>query len=174
MRTKGLVIAALSLAGCDAIYTPPDIFDLPRGDAYSKVALADFSMSRTFMRDASVSRKPGSSIAWSYEGQQCTAKFLPFEESKTQVDVSCAGGVASNSAIAGMTLALMRKEVIERVDSAIEGREFDPRRAKGATAAGWPGDKVDHGGGIFEAKSNAFAMEAEAKREQAEWERNNP
>ena len=160
---------AAMLAGCT---TDGNVYDMPVGDVYAKLANYRPEPSGTgpFGRlSTNVTGSGGRRIVWSasgsHGGRRCTATLVPVEESRTRIDLSCGGGGPSSGAAAGLENNMVRKAVIEMIDAKLSGRPYDPQRAQGATASSWPADVIDHGD-IMDASAKAIEMDQAARAAQ--------
>jgi hypothetical protein len=164
MKVFVLFAAAISLAGCDALFGRPNVYKLPVARAYQKliaVAIEPSGNGPFFRLRTETSGKPNESVEWTAKGShRCVVSLTPLEAERTRIDVSCKG---RDGAAAGLQTKMIRKRVIELVDATLKDRPFDPQKADGATAAFWPADVVDHGN-----LATAAAEALEMARETAE------
>jgi hypothetical protein len=118
--------------------------------------------------DVETSSKPGKSVTWEAVGSHaavtCSTLIEPEGADKSRLNVTCGGGGAGNGAAGGLFLRMVRKEVIELVDSTLRHRPYDPQKAKGSTAARWPEDIVHHDN-FGQAVGKAIEMDAEMRAE---------
>jgi hypothetical protein len=159
-----IVASALLLAACGG----GNVYDMPVGDAYAKLAnlRVEPSNDGPFGRLHTTTTGSGRTVTWSASGSmassRCVATLSPVEPARTRIDLTCSGGGAGSGAAAGLETNQTRKAVIEMIDAKLTGRPYDPRRAQGSTAAFWPDDVVDHGD-IGTATANAIEMDREAR-----------
>ena len=169
MRNWTIAATAVLLAGCG----DGNVYDMPVGDAYAKLANLRVEPSGTgpFGRLATTTTGSGGrTVTWSASGtfaaHRCVATLSPVETARTRIDLTCGGASPSSGAAAGLEINQVRRAVIELIDAKLTGRHYDPRRAQGATAASWPADVVDHGD-LRSATATALEMDREARREAA-------
>ena len=142
-RMMAAPLAALALASC--LTGEPNVYALPSDQVLDRLAQVQVEPSGQgpFGRlDFSASRLPPDRVVWSASGahavRRCELTVTPVDEGSSRVDVTCGGGGPSSGLATRMENNLTRKAVIELIDSTLEGRPYDPRLARGATAAGWP------------------------------------
>jgi hypothetical protein len=147
----------------------PNVFNMSAADAYRTIRSTKVEPSGTgpFGRLETVVSGDGSKVvtfsaSGSHASVYCTATVTP-EGDKARVDASCGGGGPSSGAAAGLEANLRRHAFIELLDSRLTDRAYDVERARGATAARWPKDVVDHGN-YFDAVSKANKMNAETQQ----------
>lgn len=167
VRLGLILVAAGALAGCGN----GNVYDMPVGDVYARLANYRPAPSNTspFGRlNTTVTGSGGRTIVWSasgsHGGRRCTATLAPEGEGRTRIDLSCQGGGAGEGAAAGLATNLTRKAVIEMIDARLTGRDYDPQRAQGATAAFWPEDVIDHGN-LGTATQSAMEMDRQVRRD---------
>jgi hypothetical protein len=169
-RLGSILVLAAALAGCGN----GNVYDLPVADVYARLANHRPEPSNTspFGRLATnVTGSGGRNIVWSASGtfasRRCTATLTPVDAGSTRVDLSCSGGGASEGAAAGLATNQTRKAVIEMIDARLTGREYDPGRAAGSTAAFWPDDVIDHGN-LGTATQTALEMDRQMRQQARE------
>jgi hypothetical protein len=171
---KILCAAPLLFATAGCLFGEPNVYSMPAAEAYRRLASVRIEPSGSGpfgMLETIVTRSPPHRVTWTgtqsgggMGGYRCGLTVTPVDDASSRVDVSCNGGGAGSGAAAGLESNLIRKRVIEQVDATLTGRDFDPRRANGATAAGWPADVVDHGT-LGDAVNTAREMDAETRRQ---------
>lgn len=188
----GGFIAAAVATGTYAFLNrqPADVYSMPVEQVYGKLAAVRArGGDGTFIGAATISASGNGKdvVHWTstapHSARECTLKLARHQSdaAKTHVSVTCRGGSLSDGAAAGMAHNLFRNAIIEKLDSTLNGRPFDPRRSMGATAASWPDDGVDgsYGTAVKQAirMQNDFAemdrRSREAEREesrQREWD----
>lgn len=164
-----IAASATLLAACGG----GNVYDLPVGEVYAKLASLRVEPSNDgpFGRLATTTTGSGGRrVVWDASGtfatRRCEATLVPVEAERTRIDLSCGGASPSSGAAAGLETNYTRKAVIEMIDARLGDRPYDPRRARGSTAAFWPDDVVDHGD-ISDAAAKALEMDREAHREAA-------
>ncbi|WP_315763645.1 hypothetical protein [Sphingomonas sp. Y38-1Y] len=186
MKVMILGVSAAALVGGWFLlspYTPPNIYPVAPEAAYAKL----MEPVKTGDGDGPYDRlevypsgNGKSEVRWDTgmkgSGRGCTILIAPVEGGRTQLDMTCPN--IGEGAAAGLTTVMRRNKMIELADATMTGRAYDAERARGATAAKWPKDDVEHGT-IFDAQSEAFQMQAEEMRslremEKAEAERPKP
>jgi hypothetical protein len=172
MRIFVLLAAAMSLAGCDALFGKPNVFKLPVDRAYQKLMAADVKPSGKGpfgRRQIETSGKRNESVEWTVKGSPfgplCVASLKPQEAEKTRIDVSCTGSALNDGPAAGFYAKQFRNGLIELVDATLKDRPYDPKKAAdGATAAFWPADVIDHGN-LATAAAKALEMDRQVAEE---------
>jgi hypothetical protein len=159
-----LFTAAVSLAGCEALYGTPNVYKLPIARAYQKLMAFDIKPSgkgpfgRLQIETSGIRNR---TVEWAVKGNTaepiCVATLKSQEGDQTRVDVSCKNG--GEGPAAGIYAKMARNCVIELVDAALKDRPYDPKKAdEGATAALWPADVIDHGN-LATASAKALEMD---------------
>lgn len=181
---NGLVAGGFVVFAAGVIYVfgggqrPADVYAMPVSDAYAKLTAVDFgslSKGEAALDTTKTATGNGSDkVTWTQAGDmarfECAIdlKALPEDRDQTHVTVTCKGGGAGEGAAAGLVHNMRRKAVIERIDATLTGRAYDPKRARGSTAARWPGDGVE--GNYVQMAGDALKMEADIKRDIREME----
>ena len=166
-RVLILCAAAVSLAGCDALFGKPNVYKMPVPRAYQKLMAASIKPSGNgpfYRLETQTAGNRNQSVEWTAKGShaahKCVASLTSLEAEQTRVDVSCKGNSPSDGAAAGLVVKMIRKRVIELVDATLKDRPFDPQKADGATAYSWPDDVIDHGN-LATAAAKAIEMDRE-------------
>ena len=156
---------------------PGDVYSMPVAEAYEKLATIKFEPlsegQKALNTERSITGNGPGKLIWSEHGDMaallCDLALapLPKDAGKTHITVTCKGGGAGDGAAAGMVHNMQRSRVIEHIDAALTGRQFDPKRAA-ATASRWPGDGVD--GSLATATNKAIQMDADMHKMQQEAE----
>ncbi|HEY0012587.1 MAG TPA: hypothetical protein VGB79_06995 [Allosphingosinicella sp.] len=154
-----ITLLACLLGGCG----PANVYDIPPAEAYAKLIQLEHGTSAVIevegVREA-IHGTPGQSVTWvtdsAHSYYECTAYLTPEGPERTSINVGCSDANApAKFAIAGAvvgqiagdapvrlpgsgSLAGVRNRYIELVDSALDGRSFDPVRAR-SQVMGWPG-----------------------------------
>ena len=142
-----------------------NVYSMPAAEVYSKLAAMKVEKGNfaPFGKlDTDVSSWDGNKVSVTASGGRagCTATITPVTEASARVDASCEGG--GEGAAAGLMITHRRNKFIELVDSTLTGRAYDTDLARGATAARWPADVIDHGT-FADAVSESVEMEAETR-----------
>ena len=169
-----IVLAAGAVYFFGGGQSAPDVYAMPVKQAYDTLRAAKIEPSGTgmyFRLATTVSGNGKNKVVFDGSGSHahhnCEIALKPAEDpAETHVAVTCKGGGAGDGAAAGMVHNMIRNRVIEMVDATLTGREFDPGRAQGLTAARWPGDGVD--GSLGGAMGEALKMEADTRKMIAE------
>ncbi len=150
----------------------PNVYAMPVAEAYQRLGSAVIEPSGTgpFGRLTTVvTREPPDTVVWTASGShayhRCEITITPADGDSSRIDLDCDGGSPSSGAAIRMERAMIRKRVIEQIDATLEGRPFDPERARGATAARWPSSGED--ASLGSAVREAGEMEAQARRASA-------
>jgi hypothetical protein len=150
----------------------PNVYAMPVAEAYQRLGSVVIEPSGTgpFGRlDTVVTRDPPDTVVWTASGSHaryhCEISITPAEGNSSRIGLDCGGGGPSSGAAIRMERALVRKAVIEQIDATLEGRPYDPDRARGATAARWPSSGED--ASLGSAVREAGEMEAQARRASA-------
>ena len=172
MKAILLVGTAIILGGAYYMHgglREANVYAMPVADAYQRLGSAVIEPSGTgpFGRLTTVvTRDPPDTVVWtatgSHGGYRCEITITPAESDSSRIDLDCGGGSMSSGAAIRMEREMMRKRVIEQIDATLEGRPFDPVRARGATAARWPSSGED--ASLGSAVREAGEMEAQARR----------
>jgi hypothetical protein len=169
-----VLAAAMSLAGCEALWGTPNVFRLPVARVYDKLSAVAIKPSGTgpFGRlEIETSGRRYQYVEWTLKEDQagplCVASLTPLEAEKTRVDISCKA--FGDGAESGLVALMIRRRVIELVDATLRDRPFDARKAdNGVTAAFWPKDVIDHGN-LGTAAGKALEMERQMALELHKW-----
>lgn len=155
-----------------------NVYNLPAEEMYKRLSAIQVEPSGTgpYGRlDTTTSGVPSKSVTWHASGShanfKCTVFIEPRSETKTALNATCGGGGPSDGAAAGMVRTMHRKATIELVDSALDGRPYDPAKAEGATAYGWPADPNPQDG-LSESVDKAMEMDRDMQRMLREAEKN--
>jgi hypothetical protein len=164
MKTKlfGLTALALVTSACGQ----GNLYPLPQDQAYAKLIEAKIVPSNKppFGKLNIVAGGDGTStVRWSVNGMKmCEANIAAEGADKSRINAFCDGG--GEGAAAGIMQNMYRNGIIELIDAALRGREFDPRLASGSTAASWPKDSRQADASLGGAATEALKMERDMKK----------
>lgn len=165
MKTKllGLTALALAMSACGQ----GNLYPMPADQAYAKLVAAKILPSGTgpFGRLPIAVVGDGSStikyIVTDAGLKMCEANIAA-EGDKSRITAFCDKG--GEGAAVALTQNLMRSRLIEHIDATLNGREFDPKLAMGATAGAWPKDERQANASMGAAMGEALAMERDMKK----------
>lgn len=172
MKRRFFALAASSLlvAGCD---WKANVYPMTTQQAYDKlVAAALPAKNGPFgSLDVSPSGAGNGIVRWvsSIGTRYCEANIVPKGQDKSRINVFCDG--PGEGAAAGMMQGMYRSAIIEHIDATLNGRPYDPDKARGETATMWPNDPRQADATIVGAAGEAIKMDQEA-REAREQEAN--
>ena len=160
-RLFAAAAVALLASACDF---KGNVYSMTPQQAYDKLVAAPIERSGKgpFGKlDVSASGDGSATVRWGtgYGEALCEANIAPEGADKSRIMAYCGSG--GEGAAAGMFQALIRKAVIEHIDSALKGRPYDFKAGQGATAALWPDDPRQADGSIGAASTEALKMERE-------------
>jgi len=144
----------------------PNVYPMSIADTYARLTTAKVESSGSGPlgnREISISGNGTNVVYWSAGGTfsttRCQADLSPEGSNETRITAFCDGGDISGGAANGMLQGMMRNRMIEHIDATLEGRAFDPRKALGASATGWPKDVRQPEGSIGAAVNEAVKMD---------------
>lgn len=152
-------------------YTPPNVYPVAPAEAYARLMRPTADQQGEGWIDRPNVRASGngsSEITWALGqgGAYCTILVAPYSGDRSEINMTCPN--IGEAAAAGLATNMRRNLLIELADATMTGRPFDKQRAQGATAGKWPADTVEHGN-IFDASSQAIQMDADMRRQEAQW-----
>jgi hypothetical protein len=154
-----------------------NVYPMKPQDAYDKLVAAPLQADGKgpFGRlETDVSGDGSSTVYWSASGSmasvKCEANLAPEGEDKTKITAYCGGSGAGEGAAAGMAQGLMRKALIEHIDSTLRGRPYDPQLAFGSTAGSWPEDPRQADSSYAGAATEALKMDRDMHKMQQDME----
>jgi hypothetical protein len=168
-------LLCLMVAGCDL---KGNVYPMAPQQAYDKLVSTPIEPSGKgpFGRlETSVSGDGSSTVTWESNGTfaavKCEANIVPEGTDKSRINAYCGGGSMSDGAASGMAQGLMRKALIEHIDSTLRGRAYNPELAYGATAGLWPDDPRQADGSYATAATEALKMDRDMHKAIAEAEK---
>lgn len=155
-----------------------NVYPMTVADTYARLTSAKVEASGKGPlgnREISISGNGSSTIYWKAGGTfsttRCQADLTPEGSSKTRITAYCDGGDISGGAANGMLQGMMRKRMIEHIDSTLDGRPYDQQKAMGASATGWPDDVRQPNGSFGAAVNEAVKMDRDMKKMIGEMEK---
>ena len=165
MKTKLLGLTALALA--TSACGQGNLYPIAADQAYAKLVEAKITPSGTgpFGRlPIAVVGDGSGTIKYMVTDagvKMCEANIVA-EGDKSRITAFCDKG--GEGAAVALTQNLMRSRLIEHIDATLNGREFDPQLAMGATAGAWPKDERQANASMGAAMGEALAMERDMKK----------
>ena len=152
MNRVYLIAPLVALAATGCVMGEPNVYDLPAAEAYERLAAAQIDRSARGpfgTREVRISRMAPDRVSWSssssHDGRRCDATIVAISETSSRVDLACGSAAAGGGVSSPMEVNQTRKALIELIDSTLEGRPYDHKLARGATAAGWPKHRLKAG-----------------------------
>lgn len=153
-----------------------NVYPLTVAQTYEKLTTAKVEESGSGPlgnRDIKISGNGTDKIYWKAEGAhaitRCQADLSPEGASSTRITAFCDGASGPSGAAAGMLHGMLRKAMIEHIDSTLDGRPYDRQKARGETASGWPADVRQPDGSLGGAVDEAMKMDREFRNPKSDF-----
>jgi len=143
-----------------------DVFDLAPVAAYQKLHGGKVPRGKAYPYATIISGNGSDKIMLTSEEEwnpRCTVSIKPEGDKRSRLAVSFNDDSVSEETSHGLSMESARKRCIEWVDATLTDRKYNPQRAKGGTASGWPADVVDHH------IERATPKDLERQREMQKW-----